>query len=109
MTWTEEGELQFGVYTKPNQELKNLNSKSNHPPHCFSAITKGVYRHLASLTSLTNKSKYLSIKDIYPRHHQALDSAGLLPKYIPTLQELLTKNEGAAKLKEEKKERQTEE
>jgi hypothetical protein len=35
-----------------------------------------------------------SIKDIYHWHHKALDLAGLSPKYIPMLQELITNNDG---------------
>jgi hypothetical protein len=87
MIWLADGDLWFGVYLKPGQELKYLNSDSSRPPpHCFKAITKGIFRHLASCTLMTEESRYMSIEDIYPRQHQALDSAGLLPKYIPTLQ-----------------------
>jgi hypothetical protein len=32
MTWSEEGDLRFGVYLKPGQQLKYLNSVSSHPP-----------------------------------------------------------------------------
>jgi hypothetical protein len=43
---------------------------------------KGVFGRLVSLTSLTNELRYKSIKDFYPlHHHQALESAGLNPKY----------------------------
>jgi hypothetical protein len=100
MTWLEDGDLRFGVYLKPGQELKYLNSDSSHPPHC-----KGLFGRLASLTSLTEELKYKSIKDLYPLHHKAaLESAGLAPKYIPTLQEVLNLNDGREKRKEEKKE-----
>jgi hypothetical protein len=57
---------------------------------------------LASLTSLTNKSRYKSIKDLYPQHHGALELAGLALKYIPTLQEIINLNDGKEKCKEEK-------
>jgi hypothetical protein len=43
MTWLEEGELCFGIYLKPGQELKYLNIDSLHPPHCFKAILKAVF------------------------------------------------------------------
>jgi hypothetical protein len=65
---------------------------------------KGVFGQLASLTSMMNKSRYKSIKDLYPLHHQALKSAGLAPKYVPKLQEVLDLNHGKEKCKEEKKE-----
>jgi hypothetical protein len=93
MTWTDKGDLIFGVYLKPGQQLKYLNSDSSHTPHCFKAITKGVFAHLASLTSLTNDSRYKTIKELYPQHHKALELAGLVPKYVQTLQEVLNLNE----------------
>jgi hypothetical protein len=105
MSWSEEGDLRFGVYLKPGQQLKYLNNVSSHPPHCFKAITKGVFGRLASLTSLTDESRYKSIKDLYPRHFEALNLAGLSPKYVPTLQEVLELNKGKDKRKEEKQER----
>jgi hypothetical protein len=43
ITCSDEGDLRFGVYLKLGQELKYLNSYSAHPPHCFKAITKGVF------------------------------------------------------------------
>ncbi len=81
MSWSEEGDLRFGVYLKPGQQLKYLNNVSTHPNHCFKAITKGVFGRLASLTSLTDESRYKSIKDLYRRHFEALHLAGLSPKY----------------------------
>jgi hypothetical protein len=65
---------------------------------------KGFFGRLASLTSLTNETRFKSIKDLYPLHHQALESAGLNPKYNPMLQEVLDLNKGRGKRKEEKKE-----
>jgi hypothetical protein len=98
MTWLEEGDLCFGVYLKPGQQLKSLNSISSHTPHCFQAITKGVFGgHLASLTLLIDKSRYKSIKDLYPKHHKALNKASFSPKYIPMLQEVLKLNVGKEK------------
>jgi hypothetical protein len=57
------------------------------------------------LTLLKDKSRYKSIKDLYPRHCESLNQAGLLPKYVPTLQEILALNVGKEKWKEEKLER----
>jgi hypothetical protein len=80
---------------KPGQELKYLNSDSSYPHHCFKAITKGVFGWLASLTLLTNESRYKSIKDLYPQHHGALKLMSLAQKYIPMLQEeVLNLNDG---------------
>jgi hypothetical protein len=78
---------------------------SSHPPHCFKAITKGVFGHLTSLTSLTDKSRYKSTKTLYPRHSEALNLAGLSPKYVLALQEILELNKGKEKCKEGKLER----
>jgi hypothetical protein len=47
----------------------------------------------------------MSMKDIYLRHLKAHDSAGFTPKYVPTLQEILAKNDRKEKCKEEKLER----
>jgi hypothetical protein len=32
MSWSDEGDLRFGVYLKPGQQLKYLNNVSTHPP-----------------------------------------------------------------------------
>jgi hypothetical protein len=102
MTWSDKGDLRFGVYLKPGQQLKYLNSDSSHPPCCFKKITKGVFSLLASLTLLTNESRYKSIKDLYPQHLGALKLVGLVPKYVPMLLEVLDLNDGKEKRKEEK-------
>jgi hypothetical protein len=54
--------------------------------------------------SLTDESSYKSINDLHPLlHHRVVEpAAGLVPKYIPTLQEVLDLNEGKEKCKEEK-------
>jgi hypothetical protein len=54
---------------------------------------------------LTNESRYKSIKDLYPQHHGvlgALKLAGLAPKYIPMLQEVLDLKDGQERYKQEK-------
>ncbi len=106
MTWSDEGDLGLVVYLKWGQQLKHLNRVSWHPPHCFKAITKGVFGCLTtSLTLLMDRSRYKSIKDLNPRHHKALNQARLSPKYVPMLQEVLTLNVGKEKCKVEKLER----
>ena len=57
------------------------------------------------MTLLADKSRYKSIKDLYPRHYKAINQAGLAPKYVPMLQEILALNVGKKKRKEEKLER----
>jgi hypothetical protein len=44
-----------------------------------------------------DESRYKSIKDLYPKHHKALNQAGLPPKHVPMLQEVLALNVGKEK------------
>jgi len=57
MSWSEEGDLRFGVHLKPNQALKCLNNGSSHPTSCIRAISQGAIGRLAKLTSCTEDSK----------------------------------------------------
>jgi hypothetical protein len=52
-----------------------------------------------------DESKYKTIKVLYPGHYKAFNQAGLSPKYVLTLQEVLELNKGKEKRKEEKLER----
>jgi hypothetical protein len=84
--WNEQGTLEFRVHLKPNQQLKYLNKGSSHTPSCYSAISTGVFKRLAKLTSLTDSNKDKSLDELYPNHLKALRSACLSNKTkIPTL------------------------
>jgi hypothetical protein len=49
-----------------------------------------------------NESRYISIKDLYPQHHTALENTGLALAYIPMLQKVLNLKKSKEKHKEEK-------
>ena len=88
-SWHPNGQLQFGVHLKPNQQLKYLNKGSSHTSACFKAIPKSVCYRLATLTTMTTDNANKSLRDLYPNHFAALGKAGLLTKAamptIPTL------------------------
>ena len=51
MSWSPEGDLQFGVFRNKGQQLKYVGKESNHAPGNLRAIPSGVFNHLAKLTS----------------------------------------------------------
>ena len=62
---------------------------SAHTPGCFKAITTGVYKRLAKLTTQTEENKKKRLDELYPVHFGALSDANLLNNStIPTLEEL---------------------
>jgi hypothetical protein len=87
LSWNDvTNELTFGVYIKPNQELKYLNKTSIHTPNCLKAIPNGVCQRLAKLTSIDESNKDKKLSEIYPIHFDALGKAGLIqPEQAPTL------------------------
>lgn len=87
MWWNESNKLEFGVYLKPNQELKYLNAGSSHTPGCFKAIPTGVYHRLTKLTSMKEGNKDSRLDELYPKHFESLRKANLVKDGIPTLGE----------------------
>ncbi len=86
MSWDVKGDLTFGVYMKPNQELKYLNNGSAHTPGCFKAINTGVCHRLTKLTMVNEDNVDLKLDELYPEHFGALDKADLLKDFeVPTL------------------------
>ena len=61
MSWSPEGDLQFGVFRKKGQQLKNVRQESTHTPGTLHAIPLGVLNRLSKLTS-----RNLSIHVIIP-------------------------------------------
>jgi len=104
LVWATNGDLQFRVHFKPNQQLKYLNADSIHTKACFKAIPSGVFKRLSKLTiiMITETNKNLPQEKIYPQHFQALQHWGLITKKIPTLTKLLQHNEEAKALKQVK-------
>lgn len=111
LSWKDVGDgLIFGVYLKPNQELKYLNKGSAHTPDCFKAINTGVFNRLAKLTSLNESNSNKQLDVLYPHHFEALRNAQLVDDrtFIPTLrqakEELL--DDAKRQLRKDKKKRQ---
>ena len=72
LSWSNNGNLQFSVFRKPNQELKYLNSNSTHSTATFKAIPHGVTLRLALLTTIDESNKDKSIIELYPAHFPLL-------------------------------------
>ena len=101
--WDKGEELKCKVHLKKGQELKYLNQSSTHQNCTFRAITGGVIKRLAQLTSLTPENENKTIDELYPDHAQALKSANLAPKQYLTLkestEEIRTKTDARLELK----------
>jgi len=100
--WATNGNLQFRVQLKPNQQLKCLNADSIHTKACFKAMSSGVCKRLSKLTTTTDTNKNLPLNKIYPQDFQALKHAGPVTKKVPTLTEQLQHNEEAKAIKQAK-------
>ena len=91
LIWSKEGNLQFQVHLKPNQQVKCLNKGSVHTNACFKAIPDGVYKRLAKPTTVTDENKDKKLDELYPDHFKALKHADLVTEKILTLEEELLK------------------
>jgi hypothetical protein len=87
LSWRQDN-LYFSVYSKENQTIKYVNKESCHRQSVFKAVPAGVFTRLGRLTSVTKDNQDTPILDFYPLHREALKKAKLLPKNVPTLQEL---------------------
>ena len=111
MYWNQRNHLKFQVHMKPNQKLKYLNGDSTHMPSTFQAIPSGVLGRLNKLTSKSKKLDKTTVDKVYPRHAQALCTAGIAHEIFPTflqlekLQEKFTPSEKAMKKKAKEKKR----
>ena len=77
-----DGELEYQVHQKPNQQLKYLYKGSTHTNATFNKITSGIFYRLAKLTSRTKKNAQMKIYERYQGHAKALSKAGLAPENI---------------------------
>eukprot|EP00957_Ditylum_brightwellii_P172993 13170561-Ditylum_brightwellii.AAC.1 len=111
LSWKKD-DLSFFVYHKKNQTTKYVNREKCHQTAVFKAIPAGVFTCMGQLTSITEENRNVPIMSIYPTHANALKKANLLPKRIPTVQELydqeLARKE-KQKLKEAEKEKRKDE
>ena len=85
MSWSPEGDLQFGVFRKKGQLLKYVRKESTHTPGTLRAIPSGVLKRLARLTSRNPFIHSESVDKIYPNHANALRKAGLKNPDFPTM------------------------
>ena len=88
MRWPPEGDLQFGVFRKNKQQLKNVGKESTHTPGTLRAIPSGVLNRLAKLTSRKPSIHSEDVDKIHPEHANALRKAGLPPTNFPTMGDL---------------------
>ena len=88
MSWSPEGDLQFGVFREKGQQLKYIGQESTHTPGTLRAIPSGVLNHLTKLTSKNPSIHTEAVDKIYPAHVNALRKAGLAPPVFPTMGDL---------------------
>ena len=88
MSWSPEGDLQFGVLRKKEQQLKYVGKEITHTPGTLRAIHLGVLNRLAKITSRKPSIHYEAVDKIYPDHADALGMAGLAPPNFPTMGDL---------------------
>ena len=77
MSWYPKGELQFGVFRKNVQQLKYVDTVSNHTPDTLHTIPSGVLNWLAKITSRKPSFQYERVNNVYPDHVNSLRLAVL--------------------------------
>ena len=93
MSWSMEGDLQFGVFRKKGQQLKYVGKERTHTPGTLRVIPSGVLNHLAKLTSRKPSIQAKAVDTINPAHANALRKADLAPPVFPTMGELWEKQD----------------
>ena len=88
MSWSPEGDLQFGFFRKKGHQLKYVGKESTHTPSTLRAIPSGFLNRLVKLTSRKPYIQAESVDTIYLAHANALLKAGLAPPIFPTMGEL---------------------
>ena len=88
MSWSPEGDLQFGMCRKRGQQLKYVGQESTHTPGTLRSIPSGVLNRLAKLTLRNPSFHSKAVDKIYPDHVNALRKAGLAPPIFPTMGDL---------------------
>ena len=91
MSWSPEGDLQFGVFRKKGQQLKYVRQESTHSPVTLCTIPFEVLNRLAKLTSINPSIHAEAVYKIYPNHVNNLCKAGLAPLIFPTMGDLCRK------------------
>ena len=93
MSWSPEGDLQFGVFRKKGQQLNYVGKEITHTPGTLRAIPSGVLNRLDKLTSRKLLIYFERVDKIYPNHAIALSKAGLSPPIFPTMRYLWSKQD----------------
>ena len=93
MSWSPEGDLQFGFFINKWQQLKYVSKESTHTPGTLRKIPYGVLNRLAKLTSRKPSVQAESVYTISPAHANTLCKAGLAPPVFPTMGELWEKQD----------------
>ena len=81
MSWSPEGGLQFGVFSKKGQQLKYVRKDITHTPGTLRTIPSGFLNCLAKLTSRKPSMYSEEVDKIYPDQVNALRKAGLAATY----------------------------
>ena len=102
MSWSPEGDLQFGVFRKKGQKLKYVGKESTHTPVTLRAIPSGVFNCIAKLNSRKPSIRAAAVDTIYPAHANALRKAGLEHPVISTMGELWEKQDDKLKKNKER-------
>ncbi len=94
MSWDEENKLLYSIYKKPGKLVKYLIMDSHHHRHHKTAVLAGVELRLALLTTMTPANANMSLSDIYPDKHGALQIAGQIRRgdKMRTLKAILDKD-----------------
>ena len=93
MSWSPEGDLQFGVFRKRGQKLKYVSQDRTHTLGTLRTIPSGVLNRVAKLTSRNPSIHAEAVDKIYPAHANALRKEGLAPPVFPTMGDLWRKQD----------------
>ena len=80
MNINEEDELNYSVYSKPDNKTKYVNSGSKHTESCLKPMPTGLASRLSRLTTRSKANENQSLLELYLVHHKAPKEAGLLGK-----------------------------
>ena len=101
MSWSPEGDLQFGVFREKWQQLKYVGKESTHTPGTLRYIPSGILNRLAKITSRNPSIHAEAVDKIYPAHANALRKAGLAPPVLPTMGDLWRKQDEKVDIEKE--------
>ena len=88
MSWSPEGDLKFGVFSKNGKQLNYVGMGSTHTPDTLRAILSGVLNSLAKITSRKTYFRSERVDNVYPDYTNNLHKTGLAPPIVPTMGEL---------------------